>query len=37
MSPIAFFAVLTGCVLLVALFIRIVLPSLDAAIQKYGG
>jgi dipeptide/tripeptide permease len=37
MSPIAFFAVLTGCVLLVALFIRIVLPSLDAAIRKYGG
>jgi dipeptide/tripeptide permease len=35
-TPTMFFTVLTGCVLLVALFIRLVLPSLDAAIRKYG-
>ncbi len=36
MSPVAFFAVLAGLAALAALFIYLLLPRLDAAIQKYG-
>ena len=36
MSPVAFFAVLAGLAALAALFIYVLLPKLDAAIQKYG-
>jgi POT family proton-dependent oligopeptide transporter len=36
MSPVAFFAVLAGLAALAALFIYLLLPKLDAAIQKYG-
>ena len=36
MSPSVFFLVLAGCVGLVALFLWLLLPKLDAAIRKYG-
>jgi dipeptide/tripeptide permease len=36
MSPVAFFAVLAALAALAALFIYLLLPKLDAAIQKYG-
>jgi dipeptide/tripeptide permease len=36
MSPVAFFAVLAGLAALAALFIYLLLPKLDAALQKYG-
>ncbi len=36
MSPVAFFAVLAGLAAAAALFIYLLLPKLDAAIQKYG-
>jgi dipeptide/tripeptide permease len=36
MSPVAFFAVLAGLAAAAALFIYLLLPKLDAALQKYG-
>ncbi|MCU0961873.1 MAG: hypothetical protein MUF48_17395, partial [Pirellulaceae bacterium] len=36
MSPVAFFLLLAGLAALVALFIFLLLPKLDAAIRKYG-
>ncbi len=37
MTPVSFFLLLAGLAGLVALYLRIVLPGLDATIKKYGG
>jgi hypothetical protein len=37
MSPVSFFLLLAGLAGLVALYLRIVLPGLDATIKKYRG
>ncbi len=37
MSPVSFFLLLSGLAGLVALYLKLVLPGLDATIKKYGG